>query len=112
MVSAGDLARSVGRALKEEGGSDSGPRWSAARAGRRGLSEGGPACQGRGADLALGERGDAGACAGRAGWAAAQSWRAECVRVEAGPSRTGAAWASGLGWAQEKGKGGDWAGLG
>ena len=32
VVSAGDLGRSVGRALKEEGGSDSGPRWSAAGA--------------------------------------------------------------------------------
>ena len=35
MVSAGDLGRSVGRALKEEGGPDSGPRWSAAGAGAR-----------------------------------------------------------------------------
>ena len=32
VVSAGDLGRSVGRALKEEGGSVSGPRWSAAGA--------------------------------------------------------------------------------
>ena len=37
VVSAGDLGRSVGRALKEEGGSDSGPRWSAAGAGTRAM---------------------------------------------------------------------------
>ena len=73
----------------ERGAGERADRWARGAGRRARLREGGRLVRGAALTWALGERGDAGACAGRAGWAAAQSWRAECVRVEVGPSGTG-----------------------
>ena len=67
-----------------------------------GADEGGRLVRGAALTWALGERGDAGACAGRAGWAAARSWRVSGSRqARAGPKcgagRARAGWAK-LGW--------------
>ena len=78
-----------------------------------GADEGGRLVRGAALTWALGERGDAGACAGRAGWAAARSWRVSGSRpVRAGLSgreqadRTcwGEDWAAV--WAAREGEGG------
>ena len=50
-----------------------------------GADEGGRLVRGAALTWAMGERGDAGACAGRAGWAAARSWRVSGSR----PARAG-----------------------
>ena len=51
-----------------------------------GADEGGRLVRGAALTWALGERGDAGACAGRAGWAAARSWRVSGSAGRTGPS--------------------------
>jgi hypothetical protein len=89
VVSAGDLGRSVGRALKEEGGSDSGPRWSAAEAGTRAsCARGGGAGQACWAGRGLGALREAGPRRGQAvleGKVRGPSWAEREGRPWGGP---------------------------
>ena len=77
-----------------------------------GADEGGRLVRGAALTWALGERGEAGAFAGRAGWAAARSWRVSGSRparagLKGGPVRSRAGC---LGWAErEKRRGVNWA---
>ena len=84
----------------ERGAGERADRWARGAGRRARLREGGRLVRGAVLTWALGERGDAGACAGRAGWAAARSWRVSGSRpARAGPKcgagRARAGWAGG-----------------
>ena len=70
----------------ERGAGERADRWARGAGRRARLREGGRLVRGAALTWALGERGDAGACAGRAGWAAVRRWRLSGSAGRTGPS--------------------------